>query len=91
MIAEEYAKALFGLSANDKLKDIDDDLHIICQALDENPDAIKVLTYPNISINNKKEYFFGPVFLTKKDNLFREYYTREVVSRRILIKMLPNN
>ena len=55
MIAEEYAKALFGLSANDKLKDIDDDLHIICQALDENPDAIKVLTYPNISINNKKE------------------------------------
>lgn len=40
---------------------------------------------------NKKEYFFGPVFLTKKDNLFREYYTREVVSRRILVKILPNN
>ena len=39
----------------------------------------------------KKEYFFGPVFLTKKGPLFREYYEREVKSREILLSLLPNN
>lgn len=39
----------------------------------------------------KKEYFFGPILLTKKDQLFKEYYTREVISRRILINILPKN
>lgn len=40
---------------------------------------------------NKKEYFFGPVFLIKKGPLFREYYEREMKSREILITLLPNN
>lgn len=39
----------------------------------------------------KKEYFFGPVFLQKKDRLFKEYYTRELKSREILIQVLPKN
>ncbi len=39
----------------------------------------------------KKDYFFGPVFLIKKGPLFREYYLRELKSREILKKMLPNN
>lgn len=40
---------------------------------------------------SKKEYFFGPVFLKKKDKLFYEYFTREVKSREILIEVLPKN
>lgn len=40
---------------------------------------------------SKKEYFFGPVFLQKKDILFKEYFTRELKSREILISVLPNN
>lgn len=40
---------------------------------------------------SKKELFFGPVFLKKKGQLFKEYYTREMVSREILLKLLPKN
>ena len=40
---------------------------------------------------NKKEYFFGPILLTKKDKLFREYFEREIKSREILINILPKN
>ena len=40
---------------------------------------------------NKKEYFFGPVFLQKKGPLFREYYQREMKSREILLTLLPKN
>ena len=40
---------------------------------------------------NKKEYFFGPVFLEKKGPLFREYYEREMKSREILLSLLPKN
>lgn len=40
---------------------------------------------------SRKEYFFGPVFLKKKDKLFKEYYERELKSREILINVLPNN
>lgn len=40
---------------------------------------------------SKKEYFFGPVFLKKKDKLFKEYYARELKSREILIEVLPSN
>ena len=39
----------------------------------------------------KKEYFFGPVFLQKKGQLFKEYYERELKSREILKMMLPKN
>ena len=40
---------------------------------------------------SKKEYFFGPKFLEKKGPLFREYYSREMKSREILITLLPKN
>ena len=39
----------------------------------------------------KKEYFFGPKLLTKKDKLFYEYYNREQKSREILLDILPKN
>jgi len=37
----------------------------------------------------KLDYFFGPVLRNNKDKLFVEYFTRELVSREILLKMLP--
>lgn len=37
----------------------------------------------------KKEYFFGPILLTKRDKIFIEYYTRELKSREILLKLMP--
>ena len=40
---------------------------------------------------SRKEYFFGPVLLEKKGKLFDEYYKRELVSRKILIKVLPKS
>ncbi len=40
---------------------------------------------------SRKEYFFGPVLLNKKNKLFKEYYEREKKSREILITLLPNN
>lgn len=39
----------------------------------------------------RKEFFFGPVFLEKKGELFNEYYKREVISRKILIDVLPKS
>ena len=39
----------------------------------------------------KKEYFFGPYFLTHKDQLFKEYFARELLSRKILLQVLPKN
>ena len=39
----------------------------------------------------KKDFFFGPVFLEKKGNLFAEYYKKEMISRKILIDILPKN
>jgi len=40
---------------------------------------------------NKKEYFFGPVFLRKKGPLFKEYYSKELKSREIILSLLPKN
>lgn len=40
---------------------------------------------------NKKDYFFGPILLTKKDKLFQEYFQRELTSRKILMDILPKN
>ena len=38
---------------------------------------------------SSREYFFGPLLLKNKDKLFIEYYTRELKSRQIIIKLLP--
>ncbi len=40
---------------------------------------------------SKKDLFFGPCLLTKKDKLFKEYFTRELTSRIITLKLLPKN
>ncbi|MGM9971837.1 MAG: ATP synthase F1 subunit delta [Anaeroplasmataceae bacterium] len=55
MIALEYAKSLFELASISTINQIDEELAIICQALEDNPDAMKIFTYPNISSKNKKE------------------------------------
>lgn len=39
----------------------------------------------------KKDMFFGPILLTKKNKLFKDYYKRELTSRQIMIKLLPKN
>ena len=39
----------------------------------------------------KKEYFFGTIYLEKKGKLFEEYYKRELISRKILLQVLPKN
>lgn len=38
---------------------------------------------------SKKELFFGPVLLTKKDENFMYYYKRELKSRMIIMELLP--
>lgn len=40
---------------------------------------------------SKKEAFFGPILLKNKDNLFKEYYNRELLQRNIILKLLPKN
>ena len=40
---------------------------------------------------SKKDYFFGPKLLEKKGLLFKEYYTKELKSREILMNLLPKN
>lgn len=37
----------------------------------------------------KNQYFFGPIFLIKKGELFQEYYERECKSREIMLEFLP--
>lgn len=39
----------------------------------------------------KKDMFFGPILLTKKNKLFKDYYKRELTSRKIMIDLLPKN
>lgn len=40
---------------------------------------------------SKKQYFFGPSLLTKKNKLFKDYFKRELTSRKIMIDLLPKN
>lgn len=39
----------------------------------------------------KRDLFFGPILLTKKNKLFKDYYKRELTSRQIMLKLLPKN
>lgn len=39
----------------------------------------------------KRQYFFGPINLIKKENLFEEYYDRELKSKEIVLQLLPKN
>ena len=40
---------------------------------------------------SRKHMFFGPILLTKKNKLFKDYYKRELTSRKIMIDLLPKN
>lgn len=56
MIAFEYAKAIFELaSENNKHEVINDNFSLFLKLIRDNPDYLKILTFPNISIENKKE------------------------------------
>ena len=56
MIAEEYAKALFELAtSNDKSDVINDNFSVFLKLLKDNNDYFKILTFPNISLNDKKD------------------------------------
>ena len=37
----------------------------------------------------KREYYFGPILLQRKDKLFKEYYERDLNSKKIILKLLP--
>jgi tRNA A22 N-methylase len=34
---------------------------------------------------------FGPILLQNKDNLFKEYYTRLMLEKEIILKLLPKD
>lgn len=40
---------------------------------------------------SKKEFFFGPILLKNKNELFFEYYSKELKSKEIIYKLLPKN
>ena len=39
----------------------------------------------------KRQYFFGPINLIKKGDLFQEYYERELKSKEIILEFLPKS
>lgn len=39
----------------------------------------------------KRDYFFGPILLENKDSLFQEYYKKELISRKIIMDLLPKH
>lgn len=39
----------------------------------------------------KRQYFFGPINLIKKGDLFDEYYERELKSKEIILEFLPKS
>jgi len=56
MIAEEYSKAIFELAQESNREElVNDNFNLLVKLLRENPDYLKVLTYPRISIQEKKE------------------------------------
>lgn len=56
MVASEYGKALFELALEkNKSEIIEDNFNTFIAGLRNNPDYIKVLTYPRISNNQKKD------------------------------------
>ena len=40
---------------------------------------------------SKKELYFGPILITKKDKVFKEYYNKELSKLKIYLKLLPKN
>jgi F-type H+-transporting ATPase subunit delta len=70
MIANEYAKAIFDLAqANSEEELVNDNFNLFVKLLNDNPDFLKVLTFPRITISDKKEALkntlinFEPIFI----------------------------
>ena len=56
MIADEYAKAIFDRALEGNREElINDNFNLFVKLLHENPDYLKVLTYPRISNQEKKD------------------------------------
>ena len=56
MIAYEYAKAIFELaSSNNKEELVNDNFNLFIKLINDNPDYFKILTYPRITIKEKKD------------------------------------
>lgn len=55
MVANEYGKALFELAQkNENIEVVEDNFNTLIEGIKVNPDYLKVLTYPRVSINDKK-------------------------------------
>ncbi|MCR5786814.1 MAG: ATP synthase F1 subunit delta [Acholeplasmatales bacterium] len=70
MIANEYAKAIFELAqANSEEELVNDNFNLFVKLLNDNPDFLKVLTYPRITLADKKDAIkntlidFEPIFI----------------------------
>lgn len=71
MVSKEYSKALYELAdTNNFIDEINENLKSFILLLNENPDFIKVLTYPKISNQDKKKTIkdtllnFNDLFIT---------------------------
>lgn len=71
MVSKEYSKALYELAdTNNIIDEINENLKSFILLLNENPDFIKVLTYPKISNQDKKKTIkdtllnFNDLFIT---------------------------
>ncbi len=71
MVSQEYSKAIYELACTNNIVDeINDNLDAFVSLLDQNPDFIKVLTYPKISKEDKKKTLkdtlinFNDLFIT---------------------------
>ncbi len=71
MVENEYSKAIYELAdENNIVEEISDNFEKFTLLLDENPDFIKVLTYPKISNSQKKQTIkdtlinFNDLFIT---------------------------
>lgn len=71
MVSKEYSKALYELAdKNNQTDEINENLKSFVSLLNENPDFIKVLTYPKISNQDKKKTLkdtllnFNDLFIT---------------------------
>lgn len=72
MVANEYAKALYELASNHNKADlILEEFKVFCDSLKENKDFIKLLTYPTITNDQKKECL--ETVLNNTDELFLNF------------------
>ena len=97
---EEYLKSIdtFILSPNNYIEDVrrylvSKNYKIIEEELvKEKKQIYQIIKFSRGKCKYKKrDYFFGPILLHKKNNLFKEYYNKELMSRKIILKLLPKH